>query len=189
MRRRSPACRAGALLTKRLPRKQPSLLSCRLLLSPGSGDVKMESSQGNAPCDKTFCRRVRSLARSLDGSNWSLRSDLHRRLPRYEGGPVAAEARRRSKCKVQNGECSEGFVTRAVTPFCIWNGAPGWDLARGLILRRDTLYTLSYGSRENGAGTGIRIRIKTLATSRAAAYTTPAENWRPRLDSHQQPAP
>ena len=122
------------------------LLSCRLLLSPGSGDVKMESSQGNAPCDKTFCRRVRSLARSLDGSNWSLRSDSHRRFPRYEGGPVAAEARRRSKCRVQNEECSEGFVTRAVTPFCIWNGAPGWDLASGLILRRDALYILSYGS-------------------------------------------
>ena len=31
-----------------------------------NGDLKMESSQGNAPCNKTFCRRVRSLARSLD---------------------------------------------------------------------------------------------------------------------------
>ena len=54
-------------------------------------------------------------------------------------------------------------------------GAPGWDLASGLILRTDALYTLSYGSRETGAGTGIRIRTKTLATSRAALTPHPQE--------------
>jgi hypothetical protein len=93
------------------------LLSCRTLPTPGSGDGRMESSQGNAPCNKTFCRRVRSLARSLDGLNWSLRSDLHRRLPRYEGGPVAAEARRLSICKVQNEECRTRVSSRM--RFCI----------------------------------------------------------------------
>jgi len=97
-----------------------------------------------------------------------------------------------AKCSMKNAE--RGFRREcdsalSIPPFCIWNGAPGWDLASGLILRTDALYTLSYGSRETGAGTGIRIRTKTLATSRAAAYTTPAGNWRPRLDSHQQPAP
>ena len=131
----------------------------------------MESSQGNAPCNKTFCRRVRSLARSLDCSNWSLRSDSHRRFPLYERGPVAAEARRRSMGKkIETGwrdlnpqlpafragalplsySSSRKKITLSLRP--IENGALTWTCTRHLLLRREMCNLLHLECFQTGAG-------------------------------------